>query len=285
MLRSIKVWLRRLWQGVWYYWKSGKSECLPDTDNHLTPEVREGSEITRTQRYLRLMGFPIGNVGPNRDGVDGLTGIATEAALILFKQMVNLEQNGTVDSKTLAEVEKTYRNGLKFRELTNRAFREGIRPDLNIRKNNAAFVNTIYFYAVVDEEKTKIPAAATTAQAVLETGYGRFIPVDKSNGQFSYNLFGIKGAGPAGSVASATYEEDPDTGQWKPATQFFRAYHSFAESIQDHNRFFYENKRYQEALTAKAPEEFIRKIAEVGYATDSNYAVKLIAIIKYWGLI
>lgn len=259
-------------------------KASPDLDNHLAPKVTENSEIIKVQRYLRLMCFPIGNFGPNRDGVDGIMGTATEAALILFQQMTDLNQNVFLNSKTMTEIENAYRNGFKFRDLSYQAFQNGRRPLLNVGQNKAVFINTVYFYAVINEAETKIPAAATTAQASLETGYGRFVPVDKETRRYSYNLFGIKGVGPAGSVASDTHEEDPGTGRWKPEVELFRAYHSFDESIEDHSRFFYENKRYQQALSAGTPEEFIRQIAEAGYATDSKYAEKLMAIIEYWGL-
>ncbi|HAU31285.1 MAG TPA: hypothetical protein DCW46_03195 [Desulfotomaculum sp.] len=38
----------------------------------------------------------------------------------------------------------------------------------------------------------------------METGWGKFIPTDKDTGRVNNNLFGIKGTGPAGSVACAT---------------------------------------------------------------------------------
>ena len=34
-----------------------------------------------------------------------------------------------------------------------------------------------------------------TAQAIHESGWGQYIPVDKYSGEFSNNLFGIKGSG------------------------------------------------------------------------------------------
>lgn len=65
----------------------------------------------------------------------------------------------------------------------------------------------MYHLAVADEARTGVPAAVTTAQAALESDYGRGVPIDLVDGRYSYNLFGIKGEGPAGSVSVWTHEE------------------------------------------------------------------------------
>ena len=288
----IKMWLEQIIKGFlalreWIkdFLKSSKNK-QPDNNQLLAAGVDDSNEIIQAQRYLRLMGFPIGSAGSNQDGVDGIMGVMTEAAVSIFQQMLNIESNGTLTQETLTKLSQVYQDGMGFRKLTLDAYREGIRPNFNVNDGKqATFVNTVYFYAVVDENVLKIPVAATTAQAVLETGYGRYIPVDKDSGQISYNLFGIKGTGPAGSVTCITHEEEPESGRWKSIIQQFRAYNSFEESIHDHSRFFYDNQRYREALETENPEDFIRKIAQAGYATDSNYAAKLILIIKYWGLV
>ena len=59
--------------------------------------------------------------------------------------------------------------------------------------------------AVSDFRTSGMSAALQTAQAILETGWGQSVPVDKYTGRLSSNLFGIKGTGPAGSVVSNTW--------------------------------------------------------------------------------
>lgn len=282
LLERINKSVWTLWEWIEVFLKSSKNK--QSNNSQLSPEVESNDETIQAQRYLTLMGFPIGSTGLNQDGVDGKVGVMTETAVSTFQQMLNIKTDGTLNQETLTKLNQAYQSGMDFRKLTLDAYREGIRPNLNIDSEQATFVNTVYFYAVIEEKDLKIPAAATTAQAALETGYGRTIPVDKDTGQFSYNLFGIKGAGPAGSVTCITREEDPESGRWKYLIQQFRAYNSFKESIQDHSRFFHENQRYREALEAENPEDFIQKIAKAGYASDSNYTAKLISVIKYWGL-
>jgi hypothetical protein len=239
-----------------------------------------------TQSYLKIMGFPVGNYGPNHNGVDGICGEATRAALELFQIIIGAELSPqNTDCLALKELEQAAMAGSTIRTLALTAFEKGIRPTISIEANWAQFVNMIFYYSIVDEQKSKVPAAVTTTQAILETGYGKFIPVDMATGQFSYNLFGIKGLGPAGSVLTWTREENPKTKVWEPLRVRFRAYSGYLESIEDHSQFFYINiNRYGGAFRATTPSDFATVIAKAGYATDSNYAGKLIYLMNYWGL-
>ncbi|NSW92773.1 MAG: glucosaminidase domain-containing protein, partial [Firmicutes bacterium] len=86
----------------------------------------------------------------------------------------------------------------------------------------SAFLDLASGLASQSWQKTGMSAALQTAQAILETGWGQSVPVDKYTGKFSYNLFGIKGTGPAGSVVSNTWEEY--NGQTFRVDANFRAY-------------------------------------------------------------
>ncbi len=132
-------------------------------------------------------------------------------------------------------------------------------------------------------ETTGMSAALQTAQAILETGWGQSVPVDKYSGKFSSNLFGIKGKGSAGSVISNTWEEYNGTTFRIDAE--FRAYNSINESWNDHKKLLLERERYgifrdvmhDSTLGAWA-------IRRAGYATDSQYPIKLMNIIKQYNL-
>ncbi len=132
-------------------------------------------------------------------------------------------------------------------------------------------------------ESTGMSAALQTAQAILETGWGQSVPVDKYSGKFSRNLFGIKGKGPAGSVISNTWEEYNGTTFRIDAE--FRAYSNINESWNDHKKLLLEKERYgifrdvmyDSTLGAWA-------IRRAGYATDSQYPIKLMNIIKQYNL-
>jgi len=137
--------------------------------------------------------------------------------------------------------------------------------------------------AVRSQEKTGMSAALQTAQAILETGWGQSVPVDKYTGKFSNNLFGIKGKGTAGSVTSNTWEEYNGTTFRIDAD--FRAYKDPAESWDDHKQLLLTSSRYapyravmhNSTLGAWA-------LRRCGYATDSKYPLKLIDLIKRYNL-
>lgn len=137
--------------------------------------------------------------------------------------------------------------------------------------------------AVQSREKTGMSAALQVAQAILETGWGQSTPVDKYTGQLSYNLFGIKGKGSAGSVTSNTWEEY--NGNSFRIDADFRAYHNPAESWEDHKRLLLTASRYQpfrEVMHNSTLGAWALKRA--GYATDSQYPLKLMNLIKTYNL-
>ncbi|MFZ5640855.1 MAG: glucosaminidase domain-containing protein [Bacillota bacterium] len=145
------------------------------------------------------------------------------------------------------------------------------------------FVEAVFKAAPNDEQKTGVPAAITTAQAILESNYGKSVPTDVNSGKYSYNLFGIKGKGPAGSVSSWTHEVV--NGKRIKVLADFRAYNNFEESIQGHSEFLQKNKRYKSLFNSSDPVEWAKGLQNAGYATDPNYADKLIKIMEDWNLI
>ncbi len=236
------------------------------------------------QSYLRVLEFPIGAFGPNRNGVDGVAGSVTGSGLKLFQRISHLEVNGQFDSTTMAGLKKAVYERQTFRTLIRTAGQEGINLEITAEAEKADFVYAVHYYAILDERDTTVPAALTTAQAILESDYGKAIPVDQATGRYSYNLFGIKGVGPAGSVQAYSWEEN-SSGTWEKVMSQFKAYVSFADSVQGHSQFLIDNKRYAPAFKTKTPQEFAKAIAAAGYATDSKYAAKLISLMDYWGLI
>jgi flagellum-specific peptidoglycan hydrolase FlgJ len=122
-----------------------------------------------------------------------------------------------------------------------------------------------------------LPAAAITAQACLETGFGKYVSKDMFTGKYSYNLFNIKGSGPAGSVTVKTWEVY--NGVKKTILAKFRAYNNYEESFDDYVSLITRSQRYAPCLAVKDdPDEYARQLQNCGYATDPKYALKLISI-------
>ncbi len=133
------------------------------------------------------------------------------------------------------------------------------------------------------QRRTGMSAALQVAQAILESGWGQSVPVDKYTGVVSYNLFGIKGQGPAGSVISSTWEEYKGVSYRVDAP--FRAYRDAAESWDDHKRLLLTAKRYGPFRAVM--HDAVRgawALYRAGYATDSRYPVKLIDLMNRYGL-
>ncbi|AZR74093.1 hypothetical protein BBF96_12215 [Anoxybacter fermentans] len=244
--------------------------------------VQGDPRVIEAQAYLSLMGFPIGTSGPNRNGVDGKVGPKSKGAIKAFQKMIGIEPSGEFNDTTISAMKRTVGSNLTIRDLAKDAYQKGVEFEISSKSSKADFVNAVYYYAILDEENTGVPAAVTTAQAILESNYGRAVPIDMDNDQYSYNLFGIKGEGTAGSVIIWTHEEE--RGIKVKVKDKFRAYNNFGESINDHSMFLVRNSRYESLFESNDPKEWAKGLQEAGYATDSDYADKLISVIKSWGL-
>ena len=115
------------------------------------------------------------------------------------------------------------------------------------------------------------------AQAILESGNGNSLLTRKAN-----NLFGIKAIG--GWKGKTLDMKTGEVRGGRSVTEMwaFRVYDTIEDSMRDRNRFLIDNPRYRKAgvLDAKTPEEQCRALQRAGYATDPQYADKLISIIN-----
>ena len=118
------------------------------------------------------------------------------------------------------------------------------------------------------------------AQAALETGWGKAVNKFK-DGSSSYNLFNIKAdqRWSGETVSKSTLEYQAGTAKREIAN--FRAYDNYADSFNDYVQFLKSNPRYQQALASSAKsEEFVSELQQAGYATDPDYANKILDILK-----
>ena len=60
----------------------------------------------------------------------------------------------------------------------------------------------------------------------------------------------------------------------------FRQYDSYDDSIADYGNFLQQNKRYEPMLHAATLREQVEALGKSGYATDPEYADKVMAIAK-----
>lgn len=117
-----------------------------------------------------------------------------------------------------------------------------------------------------------IPASITLAQGLLESGAGRSTLATQGN-----NHFGIKCHKEWQGDTMLRDDDAPD--------ECFRVYKSAAESFRDHSLFL-TRKRYAPLFELDPADyaSWARTLRKCGYATDPNYADRLITIIERYAL-
>lgn len=143
-----------------------------------------------------------------------------------------------------------------------------------------AFVKHMFPHAQDAARKLGGSPEVLIAIAALETGWGKHI-MQHPDGRSSYNLFGIKTHRAWGGeqVVAATHEFEH--GAMVKIKDAFRAYSTPADSFNDYVDFLHDNPRYREALQqADDPRAFTRALQEAGYATDPEYADKIMRILS-----
>ena len=140
--------------------------------------------------------------------------------------------------------------------------------------DKAAFIAAITPAAEAAAAKLDIDPKIIIAQSALETGWGKSV---KGN-----SYFGIKAHGSEKTVEFETHEEDA-AGLMRKQQDSFRAYDNLDESVAGYADFIANNPRYKPMLKAKTADEQISALGESGYATDSQYAEKIRAIVKGLG--
>lgn len=126
--------------------------------------------------------------------------------------------------------------------------------------------------AMRQQELHNIPASITLAQGLLESGAGTSRLATEGN-----NHFGIKCHRDWEGETMLRDDDRPD--------ECFRVYVSPEESYTDHSLFLLR-KRYQSlfSLPIEDYEGWAHGLKKCGYATDPNYAYRLISIIERYAL-
>ncbi|REJ12310.1 MAG: hypothetical protein C6W58_16910 [Bacillaceae bacterium] len=144
------------------------------------------------------------------------------------------------------------------------------------------FIKQIAPHAQKIQEKYKILASLVIAQACLESNFGQ-----SGLAQNGKNLFGIKGSYNGQSVTMKTTEYR--NGKPYKTDAAFRKYPSWVESLEDLAQLYtngvsWDKNKYKSIIGETNYVTACKKVQECGYATDPNYAAKLIRIIEKYEL-
>ncbi|OGU22310.1 MAG: flagellar rod assembly protein/muramidase FlgJ [Hydrogenophilales bacterium RIFOXYD1_FULL_62_11] len=143
-----------------------------------------------------------------------------------------------------------------------------------------SFVQRLLPHAQAASASSGIPAHFMMGQAALETGWGR-AEIRGADGQNSHNLFGIKAGGSWTGRTVDIVTTEYVNGKPQKQVDTFRAYDSYADSFRDYGKLLSGNARYQNVLAAgHNAAGFAQGLQQAGYATDPNYAQKLMSVIR-----
>lgn len=151
-----------------------------------------------------------------------------------------------------------------------------------IIRQHKAFIKEIGPIAKEVDREFELLPSITIAQACLESDYGKSSLSQKYN-----NLFGVKGNNPNTSAVLTTKEYVK--GKWVVVKARFQIYDSYEASIRAHARLFqkgttWNKQQYKHVLNAKDYRKQAHALVQDGYATDPNYADKLIKLIEQYHL-
>lgn len=160
-----------------------------------------------------------------------------------------------------------------------------IKPMTDKVKFNSSeeFTDHIMPYAEKAAKELGVSPLVLVSQAALETGWGKAV-TRHTDGSSSFNLFNIKADNRwnGDKVIKSTLEYDNGLAKYEKAS--FRSYDSYADSFDDYVDFLRTNSRYGDALRNQSHQAddqlFIRDLHKAGYATDPNYADKVLNILK-----
>jgi len=138
-----------------------------------------------------------------------------------------------------------------------------------------AFVEDIWPHALRAAEELGVDADVLLAQSALETGWGKYLPLN-ADGSNSFNLFGIKAderwSGDKVEIVTREYRH----GVMQQETAAFRSYDSVSDAVTDYVDFIRGNERYQKALErGYDADAYAKELQKAGYATDPDYARKI----------
>ena len=142
----------------------------------------------------------------------------------------------------------------------------------DIKEDRKAYIRKYADTAVSEMYRSGIPASITLGQGLLESGAGKSYLAVEGNNHFGIKCHKWKGA--------KIYADDDK------AHECFRKYRSADESYRDHSDFLRYNDRYKFLFDLESSDykAWAYGLKKAGYATDPDYAAKLIKLIEDYRL-
>ncbi|MFI6497872.1 glucosaminidase domain-containing protein, partial [Nonomuraea typhae] len=129
----------------------------------------------------------------------------------------------------------------------------------------------------------RVPASVGTAQSILESNWGRSKLSVNDKNYFGFKCTSPGAPGPI-AIGCHKYTTQECTPTCHNVDAYFRVYASMRDSFRDYGRLLSSNPVYAPAFQhLNDPDEFARQIG-ARYATDPDYANKVITLMRNWNL-
>jgi flagellum-specific peptidoglycan hydrolase FlgJ len=129
-----------------------------------------------------------------------------------------------------------------------------------------------------------IPASVTVAQAILESNWGRSKLSTAELNHFGFKCVTPSSPGPIALRCARYPTTECIPAPCHPVDAYFRSYASIDDSFRDYGRLLTTSSNYAAALPVRTdPDAFIRAVAKK-YATDPEYANKVIRLMNLYAL-
>lgn len=125
------------------------------------------------------------------------------------------------------------------------------------------------------ERASGIPTSFTLAQAALESAWGTSTLFNRG-----MNIFGVKADKSWHGPTQVILTKEFRAGKMVKEPALWRVYSSYEECLLNRVTFFRTNPRYDKCWDETTGEGWAKAVAKAGYATDPDYAKKLIAIMR-----
>ncbi|MGX4763138.1 glycoside hydrolase family 73 protein [Holzapfeliella sp. JNUCC 72] len=145
------------------------------------------------------------------------------------------------------------------------------------------FIDRIAKDVVEVNQNTTILNSFVIAQAALESNYGR-----SELAQNYHNLFGVKAGSQSQNKVTLPTQEYVN-GEYKTYNLDFQVYSSDKQAIKAHQKLLlygttWNSKQYDSVLKSKNYKEASLALQKSGYATDPEYADKIVSVIEAYSL-
>lgn len=157
-----------------------------------------------------------------------------------------------------------------------------VAPEITEEQQHEEFIQKLVVHAQELQDGYGVLPSIIIGQAILESNWGQSLLASEYK-----NLFGIKAYGSQKKVNLETQEYVNE--EWITIQGDFRVYDSWEDSMDDHTMLFvngvnWDPLLYEKVLTAEKYADAAKALQEAGYATDPDYADKIISVIETYNL-